>query len=153
MPSIVTRYFGELTYEDDAAYEFPAGIPGFEGHTRFLFVEQPHAYPLVFMQSFQDTDLCFLSVPVFVADPDYRLELASEDRATLGMTPDSPLRIGADVACLVLVTVAEGADPTANLASPIVLNLHNRKGTQAIQTCSVHSFRHPLLPREEAVPC
>jgi flagellar assembly factor FliW len=51
------------------------------------------------------------------------------------------------------VTVSEQADPTVNLASPIVLNLRNRKGVQAIQPSAGYSVRHPLLAQEDLVPC
>jgi flagellar assembly factor FliW len=153
MPTLATRYFGELTYDAEAEFGFPSGIPGFEDHTRFLFIEQPHAQPLVFMQSFDDPSLCFMSVPVFVADPNYRLELTAEDRTALGLTDDAPVEIGPDVVCLALVTATEGSDPTANLASPIVLNLRNRKAVQSIQGSSKYSLRHPLLAQEEVAGC
>jgi flagellar assembly factor FliW len=52
-----------------------------------------------------------------------------------------------------MVTVSEQADPTVNLASPIVLNLRDRKGVQAILTSPGYSLRQPLLAREELVPC
>jgi flagellar assembly factor FliW len=88
-----------------------------------------------------------------VADPEYALELTPEDRSFLGLPPDSPLEIGEDVACLALVTVTEGAEPTANLASPIVLNLRNRKAAQVMQGGSKYSFRHALLGKPEVAPC
>jgi flagellar assembly factor FliW len=153
MPTLATRHFGDLQYEPDAIFEFDGGIPGFEAHDRFLFIEQPHADPLVFMQSLGDPELCFIAVPVFVADPHYGLEMTPEDRAALQLHPDTPVEIGRDVVCLGLVTVTEGADPTVNLASPVVLNLRSRKGVQSVRGDGRYSLRQPLPAGDGAPVC
>lgn len=153
MSRLPSRYFGELEYSPDAAFQFAAGIPGFDDQTAFVFLEQPKNHPLVFMQSLARPDLCFIAVPVFVADPLYRLHLSSEDRESLELPFPPEPRIGADLVCLALVTLSEGADPTVNLASPIVLNLKNRKGVQSIQECSGYSMQHPLSSAAERPPC
>jgi flagellar assembly factor FliW len=153
MPRLVSKYFGELDYSTEAIFQFPEGIPGFEDQTAFVFLEQPQTHPLVFMQSLVDPGLCFITVPVHVADPTYHAELSPEDLALLELPPEPPPQAGSDILCLTLVTVAEQADPTVNLASPIVLNLRNRKGVQAILPSSGHSLRQPLLAQEDLIPC
>jgi flagellar assembly factor FliW len=153
MSRLVSKYFGELDYSAEAVFQFPEGVPAFEDQTAFVFVEQPQTYPLVFMQSLVNPGLCFITVPVLVADPAYRPELSAEDLALLELPPEPPPRAGSDILCLSMVTVSEQADPTVNLASPIVLNLRNRKGVQAILPSSGYSLRQPLLPREDLVPC
>jgi len=153
MPRLPSKYFGELEYSREAVFQFVAGIPGFEEQTAFVFLEQPKNNPLVFMQSLAQPDLCFIAVPVFVADPGYRLRLSPEDRQLLELPASLEPQIGADVMYLALVTVSEGAGPTVNLASPIVLNLKNRKGVQSIQEGSEYSMQHPLSPPEEKPPC
>jgi flagellar assembly factor FliW len=153
MPRLKSRYFGELEYSPETVFEFPLGIPAFEGRKSFVCVEQPQNQPLVFIQSLDDPNLCFIGVPVFVADPKYQLRLAPEDLLSINLPTDRSPRIGDDVLCLALVTVTEGADPTVNLASPIVLNLLSRQGIQAIQLDLDYSYRHPLLPRGGLVQC
>jgi len=153
MPRLLSKYFGELEYSPEAAFQFAAGIPGFEDQTAFVFLDQPHNHPLVFMQSLSQPDLCFIAVPVFVADPRYKVNLSPEDRESLKLSSPLDLRIGVDVLCLALVTVREDADPTVNMASPIVLNLENRMGIQSIQERSPYSMQHPLSPPSEAPPC
>jgi flagellar assembly factor FliW len=86
-------------------------------------------------------------------DPGYRLELGPEDFAALDLAPELAPRIGSDILCLALVTVSKGAEATVNLASPIVLNLRNRKAVQAILPSSGYSLRHPLPAQEDLVPC
>jgi flagellar assembly factor FliW len=153
MPKLSTVYFQELEYSNDSIFDFPGGIPGFEDQIAFLFVEQPATRPLIFMQSLLNARLCFLAVPVVLVDPEYQLTLSPDDLATLALEPDSRLRIGADIGCFVLVTVSEGAPPTVNLMSPIVVNLRSRKGLQAIPTTSQYSLRHPLALEKETTPC
>ena len=105
------------------------------------------------MQSLVHPGLCFIAVPVLVADPAYRPDLSPEDLALLELPLRTPPQTGSDILCLTLVTVSEQADPTVNLASPIVLNLRNRKGVQAILPSSGYSLRQPLLAQEDLVPC
>jgi flagellar assembly factor FliW len=153
MPSFPTTYFGELEYNLDSVFVFPSGIPGFEKHTSFLLVEQPQSNPLVFVQSLLSSDLCFLAVPVLVVDPRYGLELSDEDLSSLHLPGGTQPRIGEDVACLALVTVSESADPTANMRSPLVLNLKERVGSQLIHQNADYSFRQPIQSHEEAAQC
>ena len=149
----MSQYFGELDYVTEAVFQFPEGIPAFEDQTTFVFIEQPQTHPLVFMQSLVNPGLCFITVPVRVADPAYRPDLSPEDLALLDLPSEPPPQAGSDTLCLTMVTVSEQADPTVNLASPIVLNLRNRKGVQVIQPSAGYSIRHPLLAREDLVPC
>ena len=153
MPKLSTVYFQELEYANEAIFDFPAGLPGFEDHVAFLFIEQPQTRPLVFMQSLLDTKLCFLAVPVLTVDPEYRLSLAPEDLAALGFEPESSPKIGAEIGCFALLTVAENASPTVNLMSPIVISSRARKGIQAIPATSEYSLRHPLVLEKEPAPC
>ena len=153
MPSFPTTYFGELEYTSDSVFEFPSGIPGFEKHTRFLLVEQAQSHPLVFVQSLLSPELCFIAVPVRVVDPQYRLELSEEDLTSMEFPNSAQPRIGEDVACLALVTVTENADPTANLRSPLVLNLKRKVGFQIIHQDFGYSFRQPIQSCEEAAQC
>jgi flagellar assembly factor FliW len=153
MPRLLSKYFGELDYSTEAVFQLPEGIPAFEDQTAFVFLDQPRTHPLVFMQSLVNPDWCFITVPVFVVDPGYRLDLAPEDYASLDLAPELVPQIGSDILCLALVTVSRGADPTVNLVAPVVLNLRNRKGVQVIQPSSGYSVRQPLLAREDLVPC
>jgi flagellar assembly factor FliW len=153
MPRLKAKYFGELEYLPDAEFEFPAGIPGFERETTFVFLQVPHAQPLVFMQSLRDPALCFICVPVHIVDPQYGLDLAPEDRAILDVPPEADIHIGSDALCLAIITVSENEDPTANLASPVVLSLRNRMGVQAMVRSSPDSLRHPLRAQEYPTLC
>jgi flagellar assembly factor FliW len=153
MPKLATLYFGELDYTDESVYCFPAGIPGFENQTAFVFLDQPQTHPMVFIQSLQDPGLCFISVPIFAIDPEYRLNLGPDERAALQLPAGETPQISEQLICLGLVIVEEGTEPTANLMSPIVVNLRTRVGIQALQSGSISDLRRPLLSQAEVVPC
>lgn len=154
MPLLQTTCFGEIEYPSSAVYQFPAGLPGFENEREFVFLERPGTAPLMFMHSLSSPELCFILLPILVADPDYRLSLVDEDRSELQLPPRPEPRIGDDILCGGLVSVGnEATVPTVNLLAPIVLNLKKRVGMQVIQTQSGYSHRHPLYAREELLQC
>jgi flagellar assembly factor FliW len=153
MPKIDTRYFKQLDYNENAVFHFRAGIPGFEKHTSFIFVEQPHTGPLIFMQSLGDLGLCFIAMAARAIEPEYRLQLTPEEAVGLGMPYSEKPEIGPELLALALITVNQGADPVANLLSPIVLNLKTRRGIQAIQMDSDYSLRHPLTQAGQVLVC
>lgn len=150
MPVVQTKHFGAVEYEEKSALEFPRGLPGFVERRRFLPLHQPENDPLVFLQSLEEPDLCFVTVPVLVVDPNYRLEIAAEDRAAIGLPP-GPLRIGEHVLCLAVLSLREEG-PTANLLAPVVGNLATGKCVQAVAAGSEYALRHPLCAAE-AVAC
>jgi flagellar assembly factor FliW len=156
MPHIQTKCFGELDYSPDAVFEFPHGLPGFEAEHAFVFLEQPATHPLMFMQSLSRQDVCFILLPVLAAERHYKLCLSEEDLYALRLPAGSQPQMGKDILCAVMVCGADDRrpHPTANLFAPIVANLQQKTGIQAIQT--EYSPRHPLLSRdcqEELVAC
>ena len=119
--------------------EFPHGIPAFETERRFRLIDRE---PLLFLESEKNPELSFLLLPVALIDPDYKLALTAEDRATLEASPESRLL------CLAMITAAEDLPPTANLLAPVVVNLDNGRAVQAVRCDAVYSHKHPLLPEE-----
>jgi flagellar assembly factor FliW len=153
MPTLSSRHFGPVEYQDDSVFEFPAGLPGFEQERRFAPIEHAASKPIVFLQSLARPELCFITLPVLVVKPDYGLAISAEDLRTLGLSEERQPEIGTEVLCLAIVSVAEGRLPTANLLAPIVVNLKTRRGVQAIQEDSAYSHQHPLLGAERGEAC
>lgn len=84
MANCETRYFGTIGYDEPSVIVFPAGLPGFPQSHRFLLVEDSAHRPLVFLQSLDDSQLCFLLLPVALVDSAYRLKMSAEDMALIG---------------------------------------------------------------------
>lgn len=150
MPSVQTQYFGVISYAPDSTLEFPRGLPGFEERRLFVALRFPDTQPLVFLQSLEDSGLCFITLPVLAVDPGYRLGISDEDRGLVGLPLARPLRIGEDVLCLAVIAIRESG-PTANLLAPLVVNLHNQKAVQAVDPESGYSHQHALVPEEASV--
>jgi flagellar assembly factor FliW len=150
MPLLETKSFGRIPYELGAAIEFPTGLPGFESRKGFVAIEFADTAPLVFLQSTEEPGLCFITLPVLVVDPEYRLQVSAEDLELVGLTADRQPRLGEDILCLVVLSLRE-TGPTANLLAPVLVNLHNRRAVQSVAADSGYSHQHALLPEEAAV--
>jgi flagellar assembly factor FliW len=155
MSRIHTTYFGELEYADSAVFQFPYGLPGFEKERAFLFVQQPQTEPLMFLQSLGEPSLCFILLPILVADANYKIVLDAEDLTALHFTAGRQPVIGEDILCAAIVHAgdSEQAGPTANLLAPVVVNLKERIGIQVIRTDTTYSHRHPIIASKEMAPC
>jgi flagellar assembly factor FliW len=153
MPVCKTKYHGILEYEPDSEIHFPGGLFGFERETHFVPIEQPFARPIIFLQSLNNPDLCFVTLPVLVVDRGYTLTLDDHDLRSLGLPVARQPRIGEDVLCLVTVVMQENGPTTANLLAPLVMNLRTRVAVQAIGAGAAYSHRHPFLESAEELVC
>jgi flagellar assembly factor FliW len=144
MPEILTKYFGTVEYREADVLQFPAGLPGFEEQSQFLAIEPPANAPLIFLQSVRLPGLCFLALPMQGVDSDYRLAITREDLASLELDTSRQPRIGEEIGCFAVIVVAETGHISANLLAPIVVNLANRRGVQAIRIDTVYSHQHLL---------
>jgi flagellar assembly factor FliW len=145
MPSVETKYFATLSYAEDSVFDFPDGLPAFENETRFVLIEVPESAPLVFFQSVTRADLCFVALPILIADQHYQLAIAPEDLEHLLLDPRRQPALGAEVTVLALLCLQAKFVATANLMAPIVLNLKTRRGLQAIRRDSRYSHESPVV--------
>jgi flagellar assembly factor FliW len=143
-----TAHFGPITVDEASTIEFPEGLPGFEECRRFVPMQHPAHAGLVFLQSLERADLCFLALPVNAVRPDYPLALSPEDLELLGFSEDSHPALGADVVALAILSLAEGEMPTANLLSPVVIHSGTRRAVQAIRPDQRYGCREPLVVEE-----
>ena len=153
MPSVQTRFFGELEYQSKSLFRFPSGLPGFEDHRDFVFLKKPGLEPLMFLQSAETHSLCFILLPIRAIDENFKLELTCDEIGEIGLTSERPPVIGEDILCAAMICTGEGSAPTANLMAPVVVNLHNNIGIQVIHPEAHYSHRHPLLPADVPAPC
>lgn len=138
---IQSRWLGEIESDPRSELTFPAGIPGFENDRRILPVEIPSQRPLVYLQSVIHPHICFAALPVFVIDPGFRLCLSEEEHSLLQLPEGCDPVVGTDVLCLALL-MSSGDAVRVNLNAPVVINLHNSRGIQAIATdCAAGYFR------------
>jgi flagellar assembly factor FliW len=148
MPELETTNFGTITFPPESVFEFPAGVPGFEERRRFIPVQNQRTAPVVFLQSLEIPSLCFITIPVLVVDPQYRLRMMDHDLEVLDWRAERQPRVGEDVLCLAVLSLRESG-PTANLLAPVVVNLKNYKAVQAVAPESDYSHQHALFSSED----
>jgi len=153
MPTIETKYFGTMPFEGDSCFEFPWGLPAFEEERCFLPLKIPAHEPLLFLQSTTTPSLCFIALPVLVADPDYKLAVSVEDLEALELNSAQQPEIGSGALVLTLLSIRENAPATANLLAPVVINLANRRALQAIRNDRAYSHEHPLALTKKRETC
>jgi flagellar assembly factor FliW len=151
MATCETRYFGTVCYDEPSVIAFPAGLPGFPECRRFLPVDNPTHRPLLFLQSLDNPQLCFLSLPIALAEPDYRLKMSVEDLTLVGF--DRLPSWKTEAQCLAVVAVAEDGLATVNLLAPIVINCATRQAVQAVRDDAAYACRHPLARAAEVALC
>jgi flagellar assembly factor FliW len=153
MLRIPTKFLGDVEYTPDAVFTFPAGIPGFDSHQEYLFLNIPEIAPLMFLQSVTCRNLCFVLLPILTVAPDYQLNLSTDELRELGLPEQRRPVLGHDVLCAALISVGNKEVPYANLMAPLVVNLKTRIGLQVIHPDSGYSLRHPITLEELAVAC
>ena len=128
-----TTHFGPLAVQQSSQIEFPEGLPGFEQCRLFVPVQHPNSPGLIFLQSLEQPQLCFITVPMATLWPDYDLALSAEERELLGLDSSEGPSAGGSLAVLAIVSFLEGREPTANLAAPLVIRVATRRAVQAIR--------------------
>lgn len=151
MPRCHTKEFGELEFDEAAVVHFAAGLPAFDQEKRFLLIERSETAPVVFLQSLTTPHLLFLALPVRFVDPTFRLKLADDERAALGLPDDAALSEGEDLVSLALLTIRPGSAVTANLLAPVVIAARSRRALQVVQPDSGYRVDHQL--GEAAASC
>jgi flagellar assembly factor FliW len=142
MPHINTRDFGPLEYADGSEIHFPHGLPGFEEQKRFILIDRETSRPLIFLQSVVSPELCFVSVPVSLVDPEYRIGITAEDLAILSLV-EQP-QSGDGILLLAILAPDDAGAVTANLLAPVVINTRTRAAVQAVRDDRLYSHRHPV---------
>jgi flagellar assembly factor FliW len=93
----------------------------------------------MFMQALDGSDICFVCVESFLIYPDYSLTIPNKTIQLLDLKEPGEALI------LSLVTVRKNIeDITANLMSPIVINMRNSQAQQVIIENSNYPVRYKI---------
>lgn len=150
MRKLLSKYFGEVEYEDRDIIHFPAGIFGFEEEKSFLLLPfEGSGGGMLCLQSVQTPALAFVALDPFTLFPDYEPELEEAELRQFGVNETGDL--GFYVLCVVKNPVSTS---TVNLKCPLVIHPETREARQVIM--ERYEMRHPLAEfrrGEEAAPC
>ena len=139
LKKISTRPFGDVEVFEEQIIEFPEGIPGFGHITAFAFMQELGT-PFVWMQAVDEAALSFIVIEPENFVSSYDLVISQSDLECVGASDCKDLKV------LFVVTIPDNPeDMTANLQGPIILNLKNRKGKQAISLSEKYHVRHRIV--------
>ncbi len=136
----VTKYFGEIEYEQTDVLHFARGIFAFEDEHEFLllpFADSDGA--LLCLQSLQTPSLAFVLMNPFSLKPDYAPVLQPEELKGLGVEDSRELCFY--TMCVVKSPVAES---TLNLKCPVAVNDETGQAMQVILEGNEYGMRHLL---------
>lgn len=136
----ITKYFGEIEYEQTDVLHFARGIFAFEDEHEFLllpFADSDGA--LLCLQSLTTPNLAFVLMNPFSLKPDYAPVLQPEEMKALGVEDSRELCFY--TMCVVKSPVAES---TLNLKCPVAINDENGQAMQVILEGNEYGMRHLL---------
>lgn len=127
---VKTKFFGEVELDDDKILEFPKGIIGFEGFTKYaiLFdVDDESEKRINWLQSLDEPVLALPVVDPLAIVEDYAPMIDDDLLAPLGNPADE------DLLFLLAMTVpSDMTKVTANMKAPFIINTVTRQGVQLI---------------------
>ncbi|WP_377887317.1 flagellar assembly protein FliW [Alkalihalobacillus sp. R86527] len=142
---ILTTRFGELDVNEDSLITFTNGIPGLEQYTTYCLLpaDEENESPFFFLQSTEESSLCFILADSFSFYPDYEIQL-DED-----LLQELSIEESAHAMVLSVLTVQGSLqEATINLKAPIILNPTRGKGKQIVLSRDFQ-IKAPLVAAEE----
>ena len=143
---INTRDFGPIQVDNDAIYDFPSGLYGFEEDNKFaIFAQTYEDISFLYLQSIEALDPCFLVFEPWDLYTNYTPVLSADDLAAL------EVKTVEDLMFLVIANVPKSIEELSiNIKSPIVLNPKTKKAQQVILQNPDYPIRYkPFLQDEK----
>ncbi len=146
----ITKYFGEIEYDEEAVLTFPKGLFGFEEEQRFLLLPFSGNGTLFSLQSLTTSNLAFVVMDPFSLKGDYEPDVADGELASVRLEEGDPLSLY--TLCAVRNPVSES---TVNLKCPVVINNAKRLAVQVILEEGGYEMRHKLAEfgKQGEKPC
>lgn len=127
---VVTKFFGEVELDDNKVIEFPNGIIGFEGFTKYAIMydeDNDSETRISWLQSVEEPVLALPIVDPLAIVPDYAPLIEDELLKPLEDPADEDL-----VFFLAMTVPSDMTKVTANMKAPFIINTKNCKGAQII---------------------
>jgi len=126
--------------DPDKVIHFDEGIPGLDQYREYALLQFEESYPIVWLQSIEDTGICLPVLDTFSVLPDYVFDIDDADVKALELTTPEELHV---VSVVVIPDDIQGM--TVNLAAPIIVNTVTGKAKQIVLTGSEYNVRAPVF--------
>jgi len=137
---IDTLRFGTVEVDEKKFIDFGEGIPGLEQYHTYAILQFEDSYPLVWLQSIEDTGICLPVLDTFAVLPDYLFDMEDTDVKHLEIRGPDELHV---VSVVVIPEDIKGM--TVNLAAPIVINTTTGKAKQIVLSGTDYNVRAPVF--------
>ena len=137
---IDTLRFGNVEVDEAKFLDFEEGIPGLEQYHTYALLQFEESYPLVWLQSTEETGICLPVLDTFSVLPDYVFDIDETDVKRLQLTKPDDLFVVS-----VVVIPDEISGMTVNLAAPIIINTSSGKAKQIMLSGSQYNVRVPIF--------
>jgi len=139
--TINSKALGQVTVAEDHIITFAAGLPGFPDEHRYVLINHQLESPFYCLQCVDNPSLAFVVVDPAALVPDYSPRNGAGVLTELHASSPDDLRV------LVTLTIPPGRprEITANLMSPLLINLEQGLGKQVVIDKPQYSHQHPLI--------
>jgi len=119
---------------------FGDGIPGLEQYQKYALLQFEESYPIVWLQSLDDTGICLPVLDTFSVLPDYVFDIDDVDVKALELKSPEELHV---VSVVVIPDDIQGM--TVNLAAPIIINTVTGQAKQIVLSGTEYNVRAPVF--------
>ncbi len=144
---LVTKYFSNMTYEDNDVILFKNGLFGFENYRRFILIRfDNNNNSMVCLQSIDEANIAFVMINPYHFIHDYNVSLSETDIHDLQL--NNPDNLTVYNICVLQETIPQS---TTNLRCPVIVNTETRLAKQIILENAEYPFKYPfkdLIPKE-----
>jgi len=137
---IDTLRFGTVEVDENKVIEFGDGVPGLEQYRKYALLQFEESYPIVWLQSMDDTGICLPVLDTFSVLPDYVFDIDESDVKSLELKEPEDIHV---VSVVVIPDNIKGM--TVNLAAPIIINTVSGKAKQIVLSGSEYNVRAPVF--------
>jgi len=137
---IDTLRFGPVEVDPNKVIDFDEGIPGLEQYKKYALLQFEDSYPIVWLQSMDDSGICLPVLDTFTVLPDYMFDIDESDVKALELSSPDELHV---VSVVVIPEDIQGM--TVNLAAPVIINTLTGKAKQIVLGGSEYNVRAPVF--------
>ena len=137
---IDTLRFGLVEIDEEKLIDFGEGVPGLEQYHSYALLQFEDSYPLVWLQSVEDTGICLPVLDIFAVLPDYVFDMDDADVQHLDLKNPDELHV-----INVVVIPEDIKGMTVNLAAPIIINTTTGRAKQIVLSSAQYNVRVPIF--------
>jgi len=139
--TIESQALGRLTVPEDHIITFPLGLPGFANERRYVLLNDHLQAPFYCLQSVDNPAVAFVVTDPATLVPDYRPKNGTN------VLKDLQAQSLEDLQVLVTLSIPPGQprEMTANLMSPLLINLKQKLGKQVVIEKPQYSHQYPVV--------